>query len=101
MLTEGLVPMLISDLRERLNELEQERRVITRALRALEPAPVRGHRRSVDKVLLERLRMSPGSRASLLALELGIEAAVVTSGLLRLEETGQVARAGMGWETIG
>jgi predicted Rossmann fold nucleotide-binding protein DprA/Smf involved in DNA uptake len=101
MQTEGFVPTLISDLRERLNELEQERRAITRALRALEQTPVRGHRRSIEQVLLERLRMSPGSRASLLALDLGIEAAIVTSGLLRLEETGQVARAGMGWEAIG
>lgn len=52
-------------------------------------------------VLLERLRTSPGSRASMLALELGVDAAVVTSALEGLEEKGKVTRAGMGWKVVG
>jgi hypothetical protein len=99
--TDQFVPTLISELRARLSELENERLAITRALRVLEPMPSRRRTRSLDKRLLEQLRASPGSRASLLALEFGMDVAVVTAALGGLEKDGEAARAGMGWEVTG
>ena len=92
------VPTLISELRTRLSELDAERVAITRALRALEPKPPQRGAGSLDTLLVERLRLSPRSRASFLALDLGIDVAVVTAALQALERNGKVTRAGMGWE---
>ena len=95
---EGFVPTLISELRTRLSELEAERVAITKALRALEPKPSHRSTQSLDTLIVGRLRTSRGSRASFLALDLGVDVAVVTAALEVLERNGNVARAGMGWE---
>jgi hypothetical protein len=97
----GFVPTLISELRARLSEIEAERVAITRALRVLEPEPPHRRTRPLDVLLIERLRISQGSRASFLALDLNVDIAVVTAALHLLERNGEVARAGMGWELTG
>src|SRR3712207_3300999 len=67
--TGDFVARLANELRIRLADLDQERLAITKALRALEPASPREPPWKLDQALLERLRTSPRSRASMLALE--------------------------------
>jgi DNA-binding transcriptional ArsR family regulator len=94
------VAVLAAELRARLVVLERERRAITRALQALEPRAPRRRVRDLDEAILERLRDSPGSRASLLALELGVDASTATARLQSLEDAGVVTRVGMRWEVV-
>jgi hypothetical protein len=95
------VPKLVRELRVRLVDLDQERRAITKALRALEPASPRERPAKLDQALLERLRTSPRSRASMLAFEFGADVEDIASALKRLEDGGRVKRIGMGWEVVG
>jgi hypothetical protein len=95
------VATLVAELRTRLSELDEERVAITRALRVLEPKPPPRSARSLDALLIERLRTSPASRASFLALDLRIDVAAVTAALQALERKGTVTRAGLGWKLTG
>src|SRR3712207_8540744 len=97
----AFVPRLAAELQARLDELEQERLAIPRPPRSLQPAPPRRRTRSLEFALIERLRASPGSRASLLALELAVDGSTVSSILRTLEMRGEARRAGMGWEMVG
>jgi hypothetical protein len=93
------VTKLIEDLRKRREELEGERTAITAALRALEGAPRRRGQRQRDlpSALVQSLAASPGSRASLLALEFGLSPAVVSLHLQDLERSGKIVKQGLGW----
>lgn len=71
-----------------------------KALRALQGPTVRPSRRSLQQALRDGLRASPGSRASLLALELGVDVAEVAAALEGLEQRCEVVRAGMGWQLV-
>jgi hypothetical protein len=96
-----MVPVLRDRLHARLAELEHERRVIRRALAALEidrpRAPRR--RRAADQRVLDAIRADPGIRASLIGLELGLPAETVTGALQQLEAAGRIERLGLGWRT--
>jgi DNA-binding IclR family transcriptional regulator len=87
---------LAARLRNRLDELDAERRRIAEALRVLEPAPGR-RRRQARPTLLEALRTSPGARRSMLALVCGLPMTSVSAELDTLAEARIVERDGLGW----
>jgi hypothetical protein len=98
----GYVPTLIAALEARLNALDEERRAIRRALKALE-----GRHQDEDRVksslreaVLERLRIAPSTRASLLALDLGADVADLNRELEDLKHAGAVTRSGLGWRLL-
>ena len=91
------VTKLIQDLRKRREELEGEKAAITAALRALEGVPRRSRQRDLRSALVQSLAASPGSRASLLALEFGLSPAVVSLHLQDLERSGEIVKQGLGW----
>jgi hypothetical protein len=95
------VPTLISELKARLSEVEKERVALTKALLALEASAPRRRSPPLRQRLVDALERSPGSRASFLALELGVEVRIVSAVLEELTRDGQVARAGMGWALTG
>ena len=91
------VPTLIAKLRTRLDDLEAEKLAITRALRALEGPKRRSPRLNLRAALIESIAASPGSSASLLALEFGVSASTVAAHLREFEaRRGREARARMG-----
>jgi DNA-binding transcriptional ArsR family regulator len=89
---------LIEDLEGRLKDLETEKAAITRAVRALEGRKPRADRVNLQARLIERIRTSPGSRTSFLALEFGVTASTVATHLRKLEQSGAVVKRGLGWE---
>lgn len=90
---------LVGSLRQRLKEIEAEKGAITRALRVLEVrSPASSRNGDLTSGLLESLKTSPGARSSLLALEFGVETALVAALLGDLEARGTVVRHGLGWE---
>lgn len=94
---------LRKDLAARLAYLESERTRIVAALAALDSeaggeAPLaEAADESLEDVVLSRLRAQPGTRASMLGLELECEAPVIADLLERLESAGRVERTGLGW----
>lgn len=128
----GLTTAALSDrLRERLEELDAEAVVITRALAALDGGSYRRVRRpapqdraahvpvaprdhanakraehpaanesAVDARVLEALRDSIGSRASMLALTSGLSVETVRRSLESLERCGRVRPDGLGWRAV-
>lgn len=93
------IERITADLRSRLDEVDAERRAILRALKALSPKQGRRNIGSLRERVLGRLADAPGSRGSLVALELGVPAASVADALSQLEEAGEVAKVGLGWVT--
>jgi predicted Rossmann fold nucleotide-binding protein DprA/Smf involved in DNA uptake len=86
-------------LRRRLADLDRERSLIQNALTALEgerrPSPRRpGIKRDA---VLRAVRGDPGVRASMLALELGMDVDRLADALLELQKAGEIKRTGMGW----
>jgi hypothetical protein len=92
------ITKLIDDLRKRRKEIDAEKAAITSALRVLEDRKRRSRRRDLRSALLESLAASPGSRASLLALEFAVSTTDVLALLLDLERAGEVVRSGLGWQ---
>jgi hypothetical protein len=92
------VATLIDDLRSRLDELNAEKVAISHALRALEGSKPQAPRRDLRAALIASIGASPGSRASLLALEFGVSTTAVTAHLRTLEQSGDVVKRGLGWE---
>jgi hypothetical protein len=92
------VATLIRDLRCRLGELDAERAAIGRALRVLDAHNARQRPRDLGAALIDGLAAVPGSRASFLALELGVSAATAKTKLHELERSGDVVKRGLGWE---
>lgn len=102
MASSGYIEQLAVELRARLEQLDRERRAINDALRALEPpaSASRPTARRLEVTVIERLERSPGSRASLLALELSVETARVVAVLEQLQSRGRVRPAGLGWQVV-
>src|SRR5579884_2960951 len=91
------ISKLIADLRTRREELDDEKAAITGALRALEGRQRRSPQRDLRPSLIQSLEASPGSRASLLALEFGVTTAIVSAHLRDLERGGEIVKQGLGW----
>ena len=94
---------LRKDLAARLGDLESERTRIVAALAALDSeaggdAPLAdADDESLEDLVLSRLRAQPGTRASMLGLELECEVPVIADLLERLATAGRVERTGLGW----
>jgi hypothetical protein len=92
---------LRKELAGRLSDLDSERTRIAAALAALgaehggdvaEPG-----NQSLEDLVLSRLRARPGTRASMLGLELRCDVSVIFGLLESLESAGRVERTGLGW----
>jgi hypothetical protein len=98
-MTNSPVPRLARELERHLNDLEDEVRCVRGALHALrgdQKNPSR-KRRGLRQRLLAALAASPGSRASVLALELNLEVEDVKVELRHLSNARLVHAEGMGW----
>jgi hypothetical protein len=95
------VPNLQGELEGHLARLEQEARAVRRALKALKGSGVRERgEAAIPSSVLSALVAGPGTRASVVALQLGRSVEGVRGELKRLEREGAVARDGLGWRLV-
>lgn len=98
------IPRLQAEFKQRLDDLDGERRAIERALRALggtqSSSRSRG-RAHLKEQVMDMLRADPGARCTMLALALGRSADDVTALLLQLEQDALAERSGLGWRLCG
>jgi hypothetical protein len=93
---DAFVASLVADLEARLADLDRERAAIRAALQALRKRTRRETAGLADR-LGTALAANPGSRASMLALEMGLPVSRVQEQLKALERAGNVERIGLGW----
>lgn len=89
---------LRSDLESHLIDLENESKLIRRALRALGRADRR--RRPPQESLVEALRQMPDSRPSVLAMARGTSVETVIAELHALEREGIAVKQGERWSLV-
>lgn len=98
---DSMVPEFRARLASRLALIEDEARTLRAAIAALDgngsPLAAQHTREPAADRVRRALRESPGSRASMIALETGIPQDRVNRTLARLEKDGQAIRKGLGW----
>jgi hypothetical protein len=98
---DSMVPEFRARLASRLALIEDEARTLRAAIAALDGngsrLPAQHPREPVANRVRRALRESPGSRASMIALETAIPQDRVNRTLARFEKDGQAVRQGLGW----
>jgi len=95
----SFLTQLLRELRARIAEIDLERDAIAAALVALDPSSISKGRRQVSaSTVLSVVRADPGTRASMIALQLSVPAEAVLIHLRQLQEGGFVRKRGLGWD---